>query len=267
MVKEISFVLRAMIYQEGFTFFYFSAKLAELMLANIALMLGAYLLGSLPFMVALGKASGLDLSQEEDLHIALWRKVGILEGLTAVFVDFAKGAIPILIGFGFGLPLAVVASSGVVAVAGQMWPIFCHFDGEKGNTTGLSMIFILTLAYSAYPVFLFLIPMVIGAGTRFFLSMFSSRESVGERLKFRETTNPIALGLPVGMILGFATAPLASWLSGQPVEITLCLLALFLIILVRRLTAGLRADLKASTNITRMLLSRLLFDCSFLQRG
>lgn len=234
------------------------------MLASAALILCAYLFGSLPFMVALGRASGLDLSQEKDLHIALWRKVGILEGLSAVFVDLIKGAIPILIGFGFGLPVAAVGASGVAAVAGQMWPVFQHFDGEKGNTTGLGMIFVLALAYGAYPVFLFLIPVAIGAGMRFFSSLLGSRGSVGEGLKFRETTDPIALGLPVGMILGFAAAPLASWLSGQPPEITLCLVALFSIILLRRLTAGLRADLKGTTNITKMLLSRLLFDCSFL---
>jgi glycerol-3-phosphate acyltransferase PlsY len=236
------------------------------MLANIVLILGAYLFGSLPFTVALGKANGLDSSQEKDLHQALWRKVGILEGLTGVFVDFSKGAIPVLIGFGFGLPLGVVAASSVVAVAGQMWPIFCHFDGEKGNTTGSAMVVILALAYRAYPVFLFLIPIFIGISMRFFFSMFSSKEAIGERIKFRETTHPVALGLPVGMILGFAAAPLASWLFGQPVEITLCLLALFLIILVRRLTAGLRADLKTSTNIARVLFNRFLFDCSSLQR-
>jgi glycerol-3-phosphate acyltransferase PlsY len=236
------------------------------MLASIALILGAYLFGSLPYMVALGKASGLDLSQEKDLHLALWRKVGVLEGLTGVFVDFSKGAIPILIGFGLGLPIGVVASSGVVAVAGQMWPVFRHFDGEKGNTTGLAMVLIPALAYRAYPVLFFLVPIVIGAGMRFFFALFSSKESLGERVKFRQTSNPIALGLPVGMILGFAIAHLISWLFGQPMEITLCLLTLFLIILVRRLTADLKADLKVSDNIPRMLFNRLLFDCSYLQR-
>ena len=230
------------------------------MLANASLIIGAYLFGSLPYMAGLAKAKGLDLSREKDLHLALWRKVGILEGLSGVLVDFGKGVIPVLIGFGFGLPLVAVGLCGVAAAAGQMWPVFYHFDGEKGNSIGVAVVFALTLAYGTYPVFLFLIPIAIGAGMRFFSTLFSTKEPFSERIKFPKTTNPIARGLPVGMILGFAAAPLASWRSGQPWEITLCLLLLFLLILLRRLTASLRTDLKASNNVTRVLINHLLFD-------
>jgi len=230
------------------------------MLASVALIIGAYLFGSLPYMVGLARASGLDLSQEKDLHLALWREVGPLEGLSGVFVDFAKGAIPILIGFGFGLPLMVVGLSGVAAVAGQMWPVFYHFDGEKGNTIGMAMIVILVLAYMVYPIILFLLPIAIGSGMRLFFSLLSSRTPVSERLRFRQTSHPVALGLPVGMIAGFASAPLFSWCFGQPKEITICLAALFAIILLRRLTADLRDELKTSDNIPRMLINRFLFD-------
>ena len=71
------------------------------MIAEIALLIGAYLLGSLPYMMLLGRARGIDLSQEKDLHIALWRKVGRLEGLSGAVVDTLKGVIPVLIGFAF----------------------------------------------------------------------------------------------------------------------------------------------------------------------
>jgi len=253
-----------LVFQESFTPPHFSDKLAEAMLASIALILGAYFFGSLPFMVALGRASGLDLSQEKDLHLALWRKVGLAAGLSGVFVSFGKGVIPVLAGFGFGLPVVVVALSGVAAVTGEMWPAFQSFNGEKGNAAGLATVVTLVLAYKAYPVLLFLIPMLIGAAMRFFFTMLSSKESFSERIKFRESTNPIALGLPVGMIIGFATAPLASWCSGQLTKITLCLAALFAIILVRRLTAGLRDDLKIANSITRVLINRLFFDRSYL---
>lgn len=230
------------------------------MLVSAPLIIGAYLFGSLPYMVSLAKAKGLDLSQEKDLHLALWRKVGIVEGLSGFLVDFSKGVIPILIGFGFGLPLMAVGLSAVAAAAGQMWPVFYHFNGEKGNSIGVAIVFALTLAYRAYFVSLCLIPMAIGAGMRFFFTLFSTKESFRERIKFHETTNPIARGLPVGMILGFAVAPLASWGFGQPREMTLCLLFLFLIILLRRLTASLRADLKASNNLKGVLINHLIFD-------
>jgi hypothetical protein len=69
------------------------------------------------------------------------------------------------------------------------------------------------------------------------------------------------------MILGFATAPLASWRFRQPREITLCLLFLFLLILLRRLTANLRADIKASNNIPGTLIDHLIFDGALGERG
>jgi glycerol-3-phosphate acyltransferase PlsY len=106
------------------------------MSANIVLIVGGYLFGSLPFTAALARVSGLDLSQEKDLHIVLWHKVSKRRASLAGFVDFIKGSIPVLAGFGFNLSTAVVAFSGVAAVVGQMWPPFRNFHGEKGNSTG-----------------------------------------------------------------------------------------------------------------------------------
>jgi len=88
--------------------------------ADMALVIGAYLLGSLQYMILLGRAKGIDLSQEEDLHIALWRKVGRLEGFSGILVDVLKGVIPVLVGFIFDFHLAVIALAGVAAVAGQI---------------------------------------------------------------------------------------------------------------------------------------------------
>lgn len=236
------------------------------MLASIILIGASYLFGSLPSTIALARISGLDSSQEKDLHLALWRKGHKIQSSLTIFIDFIKGIIPVLVGFGFNLPWVVVASTGVAAVAGQMWPVFRNFDGEKGNSIGVAVIATLALAYKAYLILFFLIPVVIGAAMRFFFTIFSSKESFAERIKFRESTNPIALGLPVGMIIGFATAPLASQYSGQPSEITLCLAILFGIILVRRLTAGLRADLKVANSVSKVLINRFLFDRSYLGR-
>lgn len=251
--------------QKNFTLSQLSAKLSESMLASIGPILAAYLFGSLPFMVALGKARGLDLSQEKDLHSALWRKVGIREGLAGLFVDYGKGVIPVLIGFGFNLPLLVVGLCGVAAVAGQMWPVFRNFDGEKGNTTGMAMAITLLVVYSVqHPTLVFLIPMGIGGLMKFFFVRFRFKGSFSERMKLPESTHPLALCFPVGMIVGFAIAPLLSWSLRWPTEITLCLLALFAIILVRRLTADLRGDLKTARSVTRVLTNRLLFDRSYL---
>ena len=70
--------------------------------------------------------------------------------------------------------------------------------------------------------------------------------------------------LPLGVAVGLVLAPLSSWCLQQPVEMTLGLLALFVAIIVRRLTVGLRADLKTATNVRSILINRLLYDRSYL---
>lgn len=230
------------------------------MLADLVLVLGAYLFGSLPFMIALSGAKGIDLSQEEDLHIALWRKAGRLEGFSGLFFDFLKGVIPVLIGLGFGFRLGVIVSAGVAAVVGQMWPVFQRFDGEKGNTTGLGMVIALSIGCQAY-LLIGLIPIVIGAGVRTIPRFIGRGQTLSERFKFG---GPVSRSLPLGVAVGLATMPLISWYLGQPLEMTLALAGLFAAIMLRRLTAGLSADLKTANDVRSVLINRLLYDRSYL---
>ncbi|MBM4447523.1 MAG: hypothetical protein FJ023_09335 [Chloroflexi bacterium] len=240
-----------------------------MLLADIALVIGAYLLGSLPYMSLLGRAKGVDLSKEEDLHIALWHKVGRLEGLSGVIVDILKGVIPIVIGFVFDFPLAVTAAAGVAAVIGQMWPVFRKFDGEKGNTAGAGMLLTLTVCLSmtesshAYWVLIIAaVPALTGFFIRTMPRFMASGQTMSERFMMG---GPVSNSLPLGMIITFAIAPLASWLLIQPAEMTLGLLAVFIAIVVRRLTARLGPDLKtATTSVRSILINRLLYDRSYL---
>lgn len=232
------------------------------MWGDIVLILGAYLYGALPFMIALGGAKGVDLSREEDLHIALWRKVGRVEGLAGILVDLSKGIIPVLLGYGFDRHLWAVVTAGVAAVAGQMWPVFRHFDGEKGNSVGIGMVIALSITYRAYPVILVgFIPMLLGVLIRTLPRFLAPGQSLNERLKFG---GPVSRSLPLGMATGFAVMPVASWLSRQPLEMTLVLSVLFLIIMVRRLTARLSEDLRTATSVRSILINRFLYDRSYL---
>jgi len=232
------------------------------MWTEIALILGAYLFGALPFMLALGGARGVDLSQEEDLHLATWRKVGRIEGIAGILVDLSKGIIPILLGYGFQFRLWAVATAGAAAVAGQMWPVFRHFDGEKGNSVGIAMVATLSIAYQAYLVIVIaLIPMLLGVLIRTLPRFFARGQSLNERLKFG---GPASNSLPLGNAVGFALMPVVCWLSHQPLKMTLALTVLFVIIIVRRLTAGLTEDLKTATNVRSILINRLLYDRSYL---
>jgi len=237
-------------------------------LADIALLLGAYIIGSFPYMLLLGRAKGIDLTQEYDSHQALWSKVGRLAGLSGVIVDILKGVIAVLIGFFLEFRLAMVAAAGVAAVIGQMWPIFQRFDGEKGNTTGAGVILTITMWLTghgypmAYWVFIItVIPALIGFLIRTIPRFIKPGQTMNERFMLG---GPASNSLPLGMITAFAVATLISWLLNQPDEMTLGFLALFLAIVLRRLTADLRADLKPGTNTSRILTNRFLYDRSFL---
>jgi glycerol-3-phosphate acyltransferase PlsY len=232
------------------------------MLAEIILIGGGYLFGSLPFSVALGRLSGLDISQEEDLHIALWRQTGKKLAILAGAVDFFKGVIVILIGFGLGISSIAVAFSGVTTVAGQMWPPPYGGHGEKGNAPGVAVVMTLSLLYGVYWALLSLVFFATGAALTYYYQRRSatSRETGDGEAKSYTSRHPMALSLPLGMLLGFIAAPVAAWHSQGLTTITQAFLALLIIIVVRRLTADLKADLRKSKVTIRILIDRLLFD-------
>jgi len=216
------------------------------MIIEVSLVVGSYLLGSIPLVYLLGRLKGVDLRKEEDLHIALWGKVSRPLAFIGITGDLAKGAIPVLVGkFVLGLELWIIAIAGLLAVLGQIWPVFVPATGGRGNSTGIAM----AAALAPYPILFALVPIIIGVAIR--------------TIKYRLSTAIPSLSLPLGMGIAFAVLPLVSLCLGQPTEITLALLVLFLIIITRRLTVGIRADLKVSKNKGRLLLNRFLFDRSF----
>jgi glycerol-3-phosphate acyltransferase PlsY len=232
------------------------------MLAEIILVGGGYLFGSLPFSVALARLRGLDTSQEEDLHIALWHQIGKKAAILAGAVDFFKGVIVVLIGFGLGISSTAVAFSGVATVAGQMWPPPYGGRGERGNAPGVAVLMTLALVYGVYWALLSLIFFATGAALTYYYQRHSttSYHTGDDEAKSYTASHPLALSLPLGMLLGFIAAPAASWYSRGSTTIVQALLALLIIIVVRRLTADLKADLRKGKVTTRMLIERLLLD-------
>ena len=224
------------------------------MCANVALILGAYLLGSVPHLLFLGRLRGIDL--EGDLHISLWRKGGRLVGTMGILGEFAKGVTPVLVGRSLGFDLSIVVLAGLAVVSGQMWPIFSRFDGEKGNSIGLAM----AGALAPKILFIALVPIVIAVAIRTVPRLLDTSQSLNERLKFG---GPPSRSEPLGMAIGFLTLLVASWWLREPLAITSGYIALFILIMIRRLTAGLRADLAVNTDIRGILLNRFLYDRSY----
>jgi len=112
---------------------------------GVSLALGAiaaYLLGSIPFGLLVGKARGIDIRTKGSGNIGA-TNVGRLLGLRYFWLvfglDFIKGFIPVLvttlIGTHFGCdywpPLIVAAA----AIVGHVFPVYLKFKGGKGVAT------------------------------------------------------------------------------------------------------------------------------------
>lgn len=191
------------------------------------------------------------------MHIGLWQRAGRLIGAAGVLGDLAKGVIPILVGRGLDFELPVIVIAGLAVVTGQMWPVFVGFDGEKGNSTGMAMALTLTPGITIFAI----VPIVIGLAVRTIPRLMDSTQSVNERLKFG---GPPSNSLPLGMCIAFAILPLICWILKQPVVVTIGYLILFLLIMLRRLTAGIKKDLTPGADIKRILITRFLLDRSRL---
>ena len=222
------------------------------MLADVSLILGAYFLGSIPHLSLLAKIRHVYL--DGDFHQNLWYRAGEITGVTGILGEFAKGVIPVLIGKGLDFSLTTIAIAGLAAVCGQMWPIFSRFDGEKGNSIAIAMVIALVPKIALPAVAVIIVALLIRTLPRLAHKADSSSDNyiVG---------GSYSRSLPLGMAIYFLILPFAAWYFHEATEIIWGTAALFiLMIMIRRLTAGLRTDLKVSNDVKGLILRRLLYD-------
>ncbi len=223
------------------------------MFINILMVIISYFIGAFPQLYLFCKLN--KVNTEGDLHINLWQGAGPFWGISGVAIDVLKGVITILIARAIGLDLWIIVACGLAVVAGQMWPVFSKFDGEKGNSTGFGMA--ITLAYQ--PTLIALIPVFVGLISKLVKLL---------RLKGQSGRNRFTKGagqsntLPIGMALGFGILPIASYFLDKPIEITVGFVALFALVVIRRLTQGLTEDIKNKRNLGEVLINRFLYDRS-----
>ncbi len=115
------------------------------MISDTAVLALSYLLGAVPFGWLLGKAHGVDIRKLGSGNIGatnLGRTLGRGWGVAAFLLDFAKGAVPVLVasrlagGLEGGLSGDwIPVAAGAVAVAGHVWPVYLGFHGGKGVAT------------------------------------------------------------------------------------------------------------------------------------
>ncbi len=233
-----------------------------MLFAYIAYIICAYLVGALPYMILLARARGFDLLRERDLHIAMYKTVGRVAGMSGFAVDFFKGIIVVLVGYLLGFPLIVVAAAAVVVVTGQMWPVFKKFDGERGNTTGAGSTILLAALYNSWwaPV-VGVIIVAIGFLIRTVPRYRANRQARKDKLGFE---GPVSNSFPLAVLIGYASMPIVCLVLGSAWEVTAALALIFALIVVRRLTADVRNDVKEKkSTVKKILFNRFLFDRSY----
>jgi glycerol-3-phosphate acyltransferase PlsY len=232
--------------------------------ASILLVIGSYLLGGIPLQYLLGRLKGVDLRNEYDMHIGLFRKVGPALGIIGVIGDIAKGIVPVLVANQMGWDTLVAALAGLAALIGQMWPINNRFNGEKGNTTGIGM----SLALAPRSSAVMITCIAVGAFVRTIPRLLSKNQSTSEKLRFG---GPPSNSLPIGMVIGFAVFPIetTSWFStwfAHPLSTTLVGTAMFVLVMLRRATSDIRKDFKSGGSKVKIVLNRLLLDRGFWEK-
>lgn len=215
-------------------------------MTSLAFLIVAYLLGSLPLVYWLLRLKDGKQHQKGDLHESLWslsRKLGAVGFL----FDMAKGPIVIFVGRGLGFSPEVVALAGVVAVVGQMWPLYLLRSGGGGNSIGMTM----ALALAVYPALIALIPILVGLGWRITTHVRAGLPPLGP---------PPSRSLPLSMAISFATLPVASWMLNKPTSVTLAFAGTFAAIMIKRVTKCLSSEARSEPITVRWLLSHLIFD-------
>jgi glycerol-3-phosphate acyltransferase PlsY len=107
------------------------------------LLLGAYLLGAIPFAQVLARVNGVDLREVGSGNVGagnLTKSVGKAWGLAAGLLDGLKGLIPVLLCLNAGLGPGAAGLVGVAAVVGHNWSIFMHGRSGRGLATAFGVI-------------------------------------------------------------------------------------------------------------------------------
>lgn len=113
------------------------------MILAILLIAGAYILGSVPFALVIGRGFyHVDVRKHGSGNIGttnVFRVLGKTAGIIVFAGDFAKGFLPVFLALRLiegddGTVVAVLAAGA--AIAGHTWPLFLRFRGGKGVATG-----------------------------------------------------------------------------------------------------------------------------------
>jgi acyl phosphate:glycerol-3-phosphate acyltransferase len=132
--------------------------LPDMILATVCV--AAYLLGSIPTGLLLGKACGVDVRHEGSGNIGatnLYRTVGRKVGALTLIGDCLKGFVPVLAAHNYAPATDLAAWVGLAAFCGHVFSIFLKFRGGKGVATALGVFLALSPLAVAIALAVFLV--------------------------------------------------------------------------------------------------------------
>jgi glycerol-3-phosphate acyltransferase PlsY len=215
-------------------------------------LLATYAIASLSFSQLIARAHGVDLRSVGTRNLGagnLARNVGPLQGATGGLLDALKAPLAILLARAFGADGPTQIACGVVAIAAQQWPVWHRFDGGRGNAPALALLIVLSLPAALLVAPVALVGIFWGVGSR--------RRSPGKLF---------SRGTPLGILLAFSLYPPAVLAVGDDPLAAMAGLATTLLVIARRLTAGIREDMRASRDRSAILVNRMLYDRTEEQR-
>ncbi len=174
--------------------------------AQFIIIAAAYLIGSIPTGLLLGKAYGIDVRKEGSGNIGatnLYRTVGRKVGIITLIGDCLKGLLPVLVVKASSFPPELAAWVGLAAFCGHVFSLFLKFKGGKGVATALGVFLALASLAVAIAIGLFAVLMFVWR----YVSL--------------------------GSISAAAAMPLAVYLLGGSPTITIVTLVIALIVIVR----------------------------------
>jgi glycerol-3-phosphate acyltransferase PlsY len=201
-------------------------------IAVAGVLVGAYLVGSVPVAWLLGRARDIDLREVGSGNPGtsnLFRNVGVGVAMLSGPLQFAQGLLPVLIARVAGGDASLVELIAVITVAGNGWPVWLGFRGQRGVAVASGAV------AGLHPVLLAVLLVCFAAGAG------------GRRIA-------------AGVLAGFVVLPIAAAFIGGP-GLALACSALLAALLLRRLD-GIGDERRQATpgQRGRILLRRLVFD-------
>jgi len=106
---------------------------------EIVVLIGAYLIGSIPAGLLAGKLRGIDIRKHGSGNIGatnVVRTLGKGMGISVFVFDFLKGMVPVLLAKQFvGASGWIPILAAILAILGHNYPVWLKFKGGKGIAT------------------------------------------------------------------------------------------------------------------------------------